>query len=145
MGIIDRVFIKCPAKKAYAWFMALDKNYKKWHPDHIDCSFIPNRNVQKGTTIISREYLHQELHKLKMRITEIIQNEAIIYKNQFPMSIISPKGAFYFIERSDGIEFVAMIKFRLGRIMKRLFAKQYKLLEKHMNEEGINLKRILEK
>jgi hypothetical protein len=145
MEINDKVLIKCSAKKAFEWFMALDKNYKKWHPDHIDCSFIPTRNVQQGTIIISREYLHKELHVLKMKVTELVPNKAIIYKNRFPMSMISPSGAFYFVERSEGLEFTAMIKFHFGRIMKRLFTKQYRLLANHMHEEGINLKSILEK
>ncbi len=140
----DSIFIKCTPERAYNWFMSLDQNYKAWHPNHVECTFSPQESVKKGTIITSKEYLHNELHTLKMKIAKLVPNEAIVYKNMFPMSILSPKGSFLFRQHKDGITFTATLEFRLGRIFEKVFHKQIVDLINHMKEEGINLKAILE-
>jgi hypothetical protein len=141
----DSIFIKCTQEKAYNWFMSLDKNYKAWHPNHVECIYESKGDVTKDTIITSKEYLHKKLHVIKMKISSTKKNESIVYTSLFPFSILSPQGSFIFENKENGIIFTATIDIRLGKFLQKIFRKRMIDLVNHMKEEGINARAILER
>lgn len=99
--------------------------------------------------MLAEEYIHGKLHKLKFIVTEVILNRTIEY---VPASRIMrkyfPKNTFN-IEPKDGTcTFTAEGTYRIGWLARTLAPKKVEqgleCVRKHMQEEGKNLKRILE-
>jgi hypothetical protein len=60
------------------------------------------------------------------------------------ISLLLPGGAFVVVPEESGSRFTATISYRFGRLTERLFQHRTAALKRHMQEEGENLKRIIE-
>jgi hypothetical protein len=149
----DSIEVKATPEKVYAWLIARFKDkesYQAWHPDHVDIRWIKGDPFQEGSIIYAEEYLHGDLHKLKFRITKIVPNSLVEYRALFPLSIIAP-GNTFLIEPSgeNSCMFTATGSLRLPRwLFERLKKKHENKIEatqQHIKEEGVNLKRAVEK
>ncbi|MHA2363264.1 MAG: SRPBCC family protein [Candidatus Hodarchaeales archaeon] len=140
----DSIEIKASPEDIFNWFMNLEKNYQQWHPDHVKCELIGGNEVKEGTSFYFEEYLHGSLHKLKMRITKLEKPNKIVYKNSFPISLINPKGSFIIEKSGDTSIFTATSSFRFEKTLLKLVKKRGEAFQKHMKEEGENLKLIFE-
>jgi hypothetical protein len=127
-----------------------DQSYKIWHPqDHVGFCWIKEKPWQEGSVVRAKEYLKGELHTLTFRVTKVIPNRTIEYVPSFwLLRIYFPKNTFIIEPTQNGCIFTAMGSYRVGRLVKT-FAKNklssgISSVEKHMKEEGENLKRILE-
>jgi hypothetical protein len=58
--------------------------------------------------------------------------------------MLLPGGAFAVVSDDGGARFTATISYRFGRLTERLFKRRMATLQRHMKEEGENLKRIIE-
>ena len=124
-------------------------SYRLWHPEHVDLRWIQGAPVQEGSILAAEEYLNGHLHKLKYRITKIVPNKLIAYQPLFPLSVIAtgncfkiePQGEHRCVFSSEG-----HIRFPLWLFKKVHKGHEGKLLasEKHMKEEGENLKLAVE-
>jgi hypothetical protein len=83
------------------------------------------------------------LHKCRSKITKVEKNKKIEFKNLFPISIICPKGSFIIEPKGKNSIFTATLSIRFGWLFSKL--NRVSVLEKHMKEEGENVKRLLEK
>ena len=144
----DKVSINVKAPVVFEWFEHIDENYLLWHKDHISCHYENGDSLKEGAVIHVQEYLHGKLHKLKFRITKVINNHAFEYR---VMSGVS--GSFVFIENEDGTDVIAELRFGykiplIGTLIDMLsrvvFSTQLKALKQHMKEEGENLRNLLE-
>ena len=149
----DSIEIKATPDKVFEWLVQRFKDkesYQSWHPDHVDIHWIKGEPLQEGSIVYAEEYLHGDLHKLKFRITKIVPNRVIEYRSLFPLSILAP-GNTFLIEPKGGNRciFTAMGSLRIPRWLFEKLHKKHKgkieATEKHMKEEGENLKRALEK
>jgi hypothetical protein len=145
----DEIEIYATPEQIFEWFSQFDANYLEWHPDHVSCEFLEGTFCQEGSIVYTEEYLHGELHKLKMRITRYQTNSLIEYK------ILGTKswGSFAVEPKGKKSSFIAELHFGLGvslldkiidPILERLLSFQLDAFRTHMKEEGQNLKTILQ-
>jgi uncharacterized protein YndB with AHSA1/START domain len=127
-----------------------DESYRAWHPDdHIALRWIKGQPWKEGSVLYAEEYLHGKLHKLKGIVTEVIPNRRIEFA-PLPrfLRIFFPKSAFIIEPKGDGCVFTTTGCLRVGWLVRTFAKRQLELgiasAEKHMKEEGENLKRIVE-
>ena len=147
MEIADKISINSSPDRVYnalIFFFQNSESYKLWHPDHISCYWKKGEDFSSGSVLIAKEYLHGKPHKLGFIITNYKQDCLFEYKTLFPFSIICPGGDFEIVPKGKETEFVAKLNFRGGKLLKMMFKNNIEQLEKHMKEEGENLKKFVE-
>ncbi len=145
MDLSDTIKIAAPVSRVFNFFEELDKNYLRWHPDHLGCKLLAGRNIEAGTIMCFEEKMHGKPHSLKFKITWVETGKIIEYANFFPFSMISSGGFFKFVQiGGDSCEFIAGMNFKGGKFLSNLFRTRIEALKKHMKEEGENLKKIME-
>jgi hypothetical protein len=146
----DEIEIYATPEQIFEWFSKFDTNYLEWHADHVACEYLEGTFAQEGSIVYTEEYLHGELHKLKMRTTRYQPNSLIEYK----VLGMSSWGSFAVEPRGKKSNFIAELHFGLGvplldkiidPILKRLLSFQLDAFRTHIKEEGQNLKAILER
>ena len=141
--------IKTTPDKIWAFFENLDKNYTMWHPeDHIVFKWIKGKPMEKGSAWYAEETVSGKLYKLKGTIGEVIPNRKIVFKNSFPVSLVAPKFEWIIEPKDSGSVFTAVSYMRAGNFLRKCFKKEMEtkieMHNKHVREEGENLKKILE-
>lgn len=145
MYLRDSIEIDVPPERVFDWLMHFVENYRSWHPAHGECRWIRGKPFEIGSVLYAEEYLHDELHKLKFKMTKIVPNKGCKFRLLFPVSIIVPNGEFEVEPTETGSRFTATLYSRFGRLLSVFAKKEMKALEQHMREESINLRRLLEK
>jgi uncharacterized protein YndB with AHSA1/START domain len=148
MIIEDSVEVKATPDKVYEWLIQRfesSENYRAWHPEHVSVHWIKGNGRKEGSVLYVEEYLHGELHKLKLLIAKIEPNRRIEYHLPFPASLLIPKNGFIFSSKGKGTSvFTATSTLRGGYLFERLFKQRIQALKQHMKEEGENMKAALE-
>jgi len=148
----DSIEVKASPEKVFQWLIQRMKDkesYQAWHPGHVDIRWIKGEPGREGSIVYAEEYLHENLQKLKFRITKIVPNRVIEYRPLFPLSILAPGNKFLIEPKGrDSCIFTASDSLRLPRwLFVRLHKKHKHKIEatqQHMKEEGENLKKALE-
>ena len=145
----DEVRIDATPEQVFDWLAHFQEHYLAWHPDHVECRYLRGSSIlEKDAILYIEEYLHGDLHRLKLRATKVIPDSRVDYTAGFGTG-----GAFEVQPREDGVLFIAEVTIGLGapglgslldRMMERVLAGRIKAMEQHMAEEGENLKRWLE-
>jgi len=125
------------------------ESYKLWHPEHVDLRWIKGEPVREDSILYAEEYLDGNLHKLKYRITKIVPNKLIAYAPLFPLSIIATGNSFRTVPKGENrcvFSSEGHIRFPLWLFKKVHKSHERKLIasEKHMKEEGENIKKAVE-
>lgn len=144
--------VEAAAEEAFQWLVQRfrdGESYRAWHPDHVDIRWTKGEPLKEGSIIYAEEYLHGYLHKLKFRITKIVPDRMIAYRSLFPLSLLAPGNSFLIEPKeANSCVFTAIGSLRLPRwLFKRLHKKhegKIDATERHMREEGENLKKALE-
>lgn len=145
--LIDSIEMKTTPEKLFNGLIKVfssQEDYKKWHKDHVDCSWIKGQSFEMGSLLYCEEYLHGELHKMKFLSTKKELNKKIEYKLLFPWSIICPKGSFIIEPKEGSSIFTATLSFRFGWLFQKFAKRRVEVITIHMKEEGENLRKILE-
>jgi len=119
--------------------------FKKWHKDHVKCQWRRGKPFHRGSVLYIEETLHGKLHKMKFLGIEVEPNRRIEYRLLFPTSIICPHGSFLIESKGKSCLFTATLSFRLGWLFSTFTRGRVEAIKRHMNEEGKNLKELLEK
>lgn len=130
-------------------YLTNGESYKSWHPEHVELNWIKGDPLQVGSILYIEEYLQGYLHKLKFRITKVIPNKLIVYTPLFPLSVIATGNTFTIeLIEENRCSFTAEghIRFPLWLFKKVHKNHEGKLIasEKHMREEGGNIKKAVE-
>lgn len=147
LEIVDKKIIDSAQKNTFNVLVKLfnsSTNYRKWHTDHISCSWEKGHYFQTGSILVTEEHLHGKPHKLKFKIKFSNPPEGFNYKMCFPFSLICPGGSFSIKEANNKIEFIAKLYFRFKSLLILFFNKILGSIKKHMEEEGISIKNIVE-
>ena len=142
----DSVEVTAPAKEVYRFFEDMDRNYLNWHPDHKLFEWRKGTGLKVGTQFYFEELINGKLLKKKVVFTQLIPNRYIEFTmtNRF-YRIFVRRMTFNIDPTSAGSRFTARIYLHgVGPIGRFLNRKDMAAVRKHMYEEGINLKRILE-
>ena len=144
----DTVEIQAYPEQIIGFFLNFQENFYAWHPDHVKCYYLTPGPLKENSIIYIEEYIYGKLRKLKLHITKIKPNSRIEYK-----TYLGTKGIFIIEQVKTGTLFTAEMHMGttiplLGKlrdkIMRMFFSRQLEGLQKHMAEEGQNLKMILE-
>lgn len=138
----DVVHIDAPPEDIFEWLRDLDKNYRGWHRDHVKWEYLDG--FREGGGCYCEETLHGRPHRMKGRITKLTENELVEFEFDLPTSLVCPGGSFIIEPEGTGSTFTATLSFRFGGVLSRLAKRRLDSVKGHMEEEGENLKRILE-
>ena len=141
--------IKTSPEKIWDFFKNIEQNYTTWHSDdHVKFHWTKGKSLNEGSTIYSEQYVMGKITKYKGMVAEIIPNRKITFKFIYPVSLISPKIEWLIEPKGSNTVFTAITYMRAGHLYKKLFKKGMKNIieahDKHVAEEGENLKKILE-
>ena len=131
-------------------FLKNPENYTIWHPkDHIKIIWTEGKAFELGSKLYSEQLVFGKVQKYKGQIKEVIPNRKIVFTFRFPVSLISPEIEWRIEPKGSNTVFTAISYLRAGHLYKKLFKKGMKNLitehNRHVSEEGENLKKILEK
>jgi hypothetical protein len=145
----NSVGIDALPEAVWNFFVNIEKNYKTWHPeDHIFIKWIKGVPHEIGSIVHAEEYLCGKIHKITMRVADMEKNRKIAYRTLFPKSILYPKSEYFFEPKEEGCVFTAVNYFTFPGFFYILARKRINAYiaatEKHIMEEGVNLKRSLE-
>lgn len=150
LTIANSVEIDAGIEDVEKWLLDMGKHYIEMHPqDHVRWENLSG-TFEIGSILMAEEYLQGKLYKTKMRITGIERNSRIVteYKSiSLPYLILGTSGS-EILEPSGngGTRYSYSVSFKLGWIMKLFdsITGAVAALQKHMQEEGVNMKRIIE-
>ena len=150
--LTDSIEIEATADVVYDWLVQRLRDmdsYRQWHSNHVDIRWIKGGPVQEGSMLHAEAYLHGVLHKLKFRITKVIPNRLIEYRVLFPFALLTAGNSFVIEPTGDGrCIFTANGSFRFPRWLYERMHSRHKAkidaIQRHMREEGENLKRALD-
>jgi hypothetical protein len=145
--LTDTVTIDAPAETVWAWLRDLPRHYLAWHPAHTWAGWIHGGPGELGAQLHVEEVLHGEPHRLRMVVTKIREDPTrmmLEYRILGAIGLMIPKGRFEVVRRAVGCSFTAALHVRAARLWSTLFRRRYVDLEKHLHEEGANLKALLE-
>jgi len=130
-------------------FLKNPDNYTIWHPqDHIRVMWTKGKPFEVGSKFYSEQLVFGKVQKYNATIKEIIPNRKAVFTFKFPVSLISPEIEWRTETNGENTVFTAISYIRAGNLYKKLFKKGMKKLieehNRHVGEEGENLKKILE-
>ena len=150
--LADSIEINTTPERVFAFLTGIvdDESYKVWHEaDHVGFIWLKGEPWQEGSVMRADEYLHGKLHRLKFEVTEVKPGRRIEYApTSRLMRIFCPRNEFIMEPKGDACLFAATVTVRIGWIGKVFFKKAIDeglaSVRAHMQEEGENLKKILE-
>lgn len=140
--------IDAPPARVWAWLEALPDHYRDWHPGHISCRWVKGRPNTPGAVMEAVEVLHGRRHRLRMRLTLVEPGRRVEYQ-VFP----GLGGGFQVEPAGAGSAFTATIRVGfalpvlgpiLDRLLRRALGARLGAIRRHQEEEGANLKSLLE-
>ncbi len=148
-ALTHSIEIETTPERIWTFFTNLEENYKLWHPeDHVQFEWIEGNPMELGSKIYAEEYVMGKLKKYKATVDEIIPNEKIVFKCKFPISILTPKFLWQIEQHGPTSVFTAITYMKWERffhfLMRKRFDELIEIGKKHMEEEGENLKKLLE-
>ena len=99
----DEVRIDATPAQVFDWLAHFQEHYLAWHPDHVECRYLRGSSIlEKDAILYVEEYLHGDLHRLKLRATEVIPDSRVEYTAGLGIG-----GAFEVQQREDGVLFIS--------------------------------------
>jgi uncharacterized protein YndB with AHSA1/START domain len=141
------VEVNATPEVVYQFFVEIEENYTKWHPDHVVFRWVEGSALKEGAIAYSEQYVHGSLHKMKARFTKVIPKRRIEFSWVNPFQrFFAPRNEWTFEPTSRGCRFSAEHDIRLGWVSSRMGRVKRGLdaVRKHLREEGENLKRLVE-
>lgn len=130
-------------------FLKNPENYTIWHPkDHIRMMWTEGKPFELGSKFYSEQLVFGKVQKYNGELTEVIPNSKVVFRFKFPVSLISPEIEWRIEPKESSTVFTAISYIRAGYLFKKIFKKHMENLitehNRHVGEEGENLKKILE-
>jgi hypothetical protein len=145
----DSIEIDTTPEKIWDFFANLEKNYKAWHPqDHILFKWTKGKPMEPGSKWYGEEVVRGKVFRLKGTIGAVIPCRKIMFKYSFPVSLAAPGFEWSIDPNGTRSVFTARSFLRAGDLFYKLSRKEMEekidLHNRHVKEEGENLKKILE-
>jgi hypothetical protein len=148
ISLRDSIKIHTTASQVFDWLRKMPQEYRSWHPDHVACRVLHGSMLEVGSEIECEEYLHGKLHSMRFQMTKVEPNKRIEF-----LIVRMGRGAFEVQENGDSVRFVAeldigsdspIIGSLFDFIFSWFFRQRIDAMQRHMAEEGANLKAILD-
>ena len=143
----ESIIIDVPATRVWSWLSDLPRHYREWHPAHLSCRYVRGERLETGSVLQIEEHLHGKPHSLTLCATAVIPNRLLQYAGR------GFRGAFELESTNGGTSFTASLECGwripfIGRfidaVARRALGNRLAALRRHMEEEGRNLKRLLQ-
>lgn len=154
--ITEKTIINASPSKVWEFLTNLhkDDNYKKWHPqDHISFTLLKGNSATPGSVMYIQERLGNFILRLPYRLRQSTFPNYLEYTLVFPLSLLRlGKGYFRMDYVKPGVtNLTAYVEYGYSMpIISEtvdwfisLFIDKF-AAEKHIHEEGENIKRLLE-
>ncbi|MCC5971963.1 MAG: SRPBCC family protein [Pararhodobacter sp.] len=142
----DRIFIAATPERGFAFFEKMEENYTRWHPDHIAFEWRKGRGLAVGNVFWFDEWIGGKRMAKQVRLVEVVPARLMVFEPTFwLLRAFLPRMSFAFIPEPGGFIFEAKIVMRgIGALGRRLNRRDFLAVERHMAQEGQNLKNLLE-
>lgn len=145
MILSQTTMIAAPAAHIFSFFSNMEENYTRWHPDHITFRWLQDGRLGVGNRFYFEERIHDQHHKRTMRYTKVVPNRLFEFVPENPLIRFFLRRVSFIIQPlGEQCRFTQEVQVRIGPIGKRLNRQGFAAVEKHMREEGENLKTIVE-
>jgi hypothetical protein len=149
----DSIEIKATPEALFDWFKDLDKHFEEWHPNHKKFVKVTG-GTDEGDIFYFEELVEGRWYKVKAKIDKL-EKSAQGWRIELVTSSRLARIIFVAEAREGGCIFTHIESFGLktpviGRLMDFLMLKvfsslfRFDLIQKDMEEDGQNLKRIFE-
>jgi uncharacterized protein YndB with AHSA1/START domain len=146
MILSQTTMIAAPAERIFSFFDNMEKNYTHWHRDHITFRWLQEGRQAVGNRFYFEERIHGHHLKRTMRYTKVVPDRLIEFVPDNAISAFFLRRITFIIEPLDGeCRFTQEVQILIGPIGRWLNRKGLAAAEKHMREEGENLKAMMEK
>lgn len=145
MILSQTTMIAAPAERIFAFFEDMEANYTRWHPDHITFRWLQEGRQAVGNRFYFEERIHGQHVKRVMRYTKVEKDRLIEFVPDNALIRFFLRRVSFIIEPMEGrCRLTQEVRIRIGPIGKRLNRAGLAAVEKHMREEGENLKAMAE-
>jgi len=144
----DTVYINVSPSTVWAWLETLPDHVQAWHPDHTRARWIRGGAFVPGAEMEVVERLHGTLHCLRMRLTAVTPGRRVQYRI-FP----GLEGSLEVRPSGSGTTFTATLQLGtqipllgglIDWLLRRAIPGRLAAVHRHLQEEGENLRRLLE-
>jgi carbon monoxide dehydrogenase subunit G len=140
----ESIKINVPPEVIWKWILNFAENYCEWHPSHIKACWVKGKPNQIGSILYFEEDLEQDLVKFSSELTKLEPNKLYEFRTLGSMKFLMPRSTFEIEPSGNDSIFTATLDFRMGKLLSKVAKKSMNNIIKHMQEEGDNLKKILE-
>ena len=145
MILADSVHIRTSPDRAFAFFEGMAENYLRWHPDHVSFRWIAGRGMAEGVAFHFEERIAGKLLRKTVRLTRVVPGRWIEFvpTNRL-FRLVLPSIAFTSEVEGAGVVVRQTIRLRIGPLGAWLNRREFAAVARHMHEEGLNMRRLLE-
>jgi hypothetical protein len=142
----DSTWIGVPPATVFDFFEEMEANYTRWHPDHLRFEWRRGRGIAVGNEFFFEERIAGKRLPKTVRITKVVRDRYFAFEMTNPIfRFFLPHLSFGFEPDGEGTRFLAELRLHgIGPLGRRLNRKEFEAVDRHMAEEGQNLKRLLE-
>ena len=145
MRLVASTVMRTTPEAVFAFFDNMAENYRRWHPDHVLFRWEGAGGLREGVRFDFEERISGKLLKKRVRFTRIVPGRLIEFALTNPLfRLVLPSIAFAIEPAEGGVRVTQTIRIRTGPVGAWLNRREFAAVQQHMNEEGENLKRILE-
>jgi hypothetical protein len=145
MILRSTVRIRTVPQRVFDFFRSMDANYRAWHPDHVLFRWLGDGRLREGAEFYFEERIGGELLKKRVRFTRIEPGRLMEFApTAWWFRLFLPSIRFVVMPDAEGCRVEQEIRVRVGPLGRRLARRQFEAVQRHMDEEGENMKRLLE-
>ena len=145
MQLVASTRVEASPSDVFRSFEGMEENYARWHPDHIRFLWLDGGSLEAGSKAHFEERIGGKYQEKTVRFTEVDPDRYIEFKpTSLRVAALMPHVSFTIDPRPDGCSVTQRITVRTGPVGAWLNRREFDAVRQHMEEEGANLKRILE-
>lgn len=126
------------------FFEGMEENYAVWHPDHHSFTWVEGRGVAEGVVFEFDETVAGKRQRKEMVYTRVGDGRIEFAPRSRLIRLFLPRISFDIVPDGDGCRLIQEVHVRVGPLGARLNRKDFDAVQKHMEEEGENLKALTE-
>jgi hypothetical protein len=149
--ITESIEIRTTPERIFAFLTGIidDAGFKRLNAGNISFRWLKGEPWTVGSIAYAEKYLHGKPHRFKFIISMVVPNQHIAYMpTSRMMRMFFPKKEFIIEKRENVCLLISSATFRIGWIGKTFFKRKIddglSHFKAYLNEEGKNLKKLLE-
>lgn len=147
MILQESLLIAAPPAAAFDFFRQMDSNYRRWHPDHVSFEWLDDTRLAVGSRFRFEERINGKPIRRTDRMNRIVEDRLVEFQPQNALFRLFLRSVSFAMEPegAGGCRLTQTITLRIGPLGRWLNRRDFAAVERHMREEGWNLKALLER